>query len=523
MRNGGYLNYDPSVTVHIFRQPGANIIETNNRIRAQLPFLHAVIPQGIDMTIVLDRTTTILASLKDVQCSLMISVLLVILVVFVFLRSARATLIPSVAVPVSLIGTFSVMYLLGYSLDNLSLMALTISTGFVVDDAIVVMENISRYVEQGMEPFDAAMKGAQEIGFTVLTMSISLIAVFIPLLMMGGIVGRLFREFAVTLSITILFSLLISLTCTPCMCAHLLKHRASGAARRLFRFSERCFEKLLALYRHSLLWALDNSALMLTALLLMIALNAVLIVKIPKGFFPRQDTGALQGGMQGPQDASFPVMNASIKSAIEVIRQDPAVQNVEGYVGQGNGGFVYVALKPLEERKIGADEVINRLRPKLNRLPVASVFLQSAQDLRIGGRSSNALYQYTIQSDSVEDLSHWGPILLSNMRTLPGFQDVNTDQQNGGLDEVLTFDRTMMARMGLTSQAVDTALYDAFGQAQVSVIYTRLNQYYVVLEVAPQFWQSPAGLNYTFPAASSNGAIPLNAVTTAGTAPLPSS
>ena len=247
----------------------------------------------------------------------------------------------------------------------------------------------------------------------------------------------------------------------------------------------------------------------------MIALNAVLIVKIPKGFFPRQDTGALQGGMQGPQDASFPVMNASIKSVIEVIRKDPAVENVEGYVGQGNGGFIYVALKPLDERKIGADAVINRLRPKLNRLPIASVFLQSAQDLRIGGRGSNALYQYTLQSDNVDDLSHWGPILLNNMKTLPGFQDVNTDQQNGGLDEKLTFDRTMMARMGLTSQAVDTALYDAFGQAEVSVIYTRLNQYYVVLEVAPQFWQSPAGLNYTYPAASSNGAVPLNAVTTA--------
>ena len=437
------------------------------------------------------------------------------MVVFVFLRSARATLIPSVAVPVSLIGTFSVMYLVGYSLDNLALMALTISTGFVVDDAIVVMENISRYVEQGMAPFDAAMKGAQEIGFTVMTMSISLIAVFIPLLMMGGIVGRLFREFAVTLSLTILFSLLISLTTTPCMCAHLLKHHDAEKHGALFRFGERGFEKLLAWYRHSLLWALDNSALMLTSLLLMIALNAVLIVKIPKGFFPRQDTGALQGGMQGPQDASFPVMNASMKSVIQVIRKDPAVQDVEGYVGQGNGGFVYVALKPLAQRKISADQVINRLRPKLISLPIAAVFLQASQDLRIGGRSSNALYQYTLQSDNVDDLSHWGPILLNNMRPLPGFQDVNTDQQNGGLDEKLTFDRTMMARMGLTSQAVDTALYDAFGQAQVSVIYTRLNQYYVVMEVAPQFWQSPAGLNYTFPAASSNGAVPLNAITTA--------
>ncbi len=522
VRNAGYLDYDPSITVHVFRQPGANIIQTNKRIRAQLPFLMAVIPQGIDTKIVLDRTTTILASLKDVERSLMISVLLVILVVFVFLRSARATLIPSVAVPVSLIGTFSVMYLLGYSLDNLSLMALTISTGFVVDDAIVVMENISRYVEQGMAPFDAAMKGAQEIGFTVLTMSISLIAVFIPLLMMGGIVGRLFREFAVTLSITILFSLIISLTATPCMCAHLLKHHEAEKHGAIFRFSESAFEKLRAFYRHTLLWALDNSILMLTVLLLTIALNAVLIVKIPKGFFPRQDTGALQGGMQGPQDASFPVMNASVKAAIRVIKQDPAVDAVEGYVGSGNGGFIYVALKPLDERKIGADAVINRLRPKLNRLPIASVFLQSAQDLRIGGRGSNALYQYTVQSDNVDDLAHWGPILLSNMKTLPGFQDVNMDQQNGGLDEKLTYDRTAMARMGLTTQAVDSALYGAFGQSEVSVIYTRLNQYYVVLEVAPQYWASPDGLNYTYPKASSNGATPLSAVSTAvaGTTPI---
>ena len=317
------------------------------------------------------------------------------------------------------------------------------------------------------------------------------------------------------LSLTaILFSLLVSLTTTPCMCAHLMKHHEAEKHGVLFRLSERGFERLLAWYRHSLLWALDNSVLMLAILLLMIALNAVLIVKIPKGFFPRQDTGALVGGMQGPQDASFPVMNASVKSVIQVIRKDPAVQNVEGYVGQGNGGFVYVALKPLNQRKISADDVINRLRPKLNRLPIATTYLQAAQDLRIGGRGSNALYQYTLQSDNVDDLSHWGPILLNNMRPLPGFQDVNTDQQNGGLDEKLTFDRTMMARMGLTSQAVDTALYDAFGQAEVSIVYTRLNQYYVVMEVAPQYWQSPAGLNYTFPAASSNGAVPLNAVTT---------
>ena len=346
----------PSVTVIIFRQPGANIIQTNARIRAQLPFLEAVMPQGIKTTVVLDRTTTIKASLHDVESSLIISVGLVILVVFLFLRNGRATLIPSVAVPVSLIGTFAVMYLLNYSLDNLSLMALTISTGFVVDDAIVVMENISRHLEMGMPPAEAALKGAQEIGFTVFTISMSLIAVFIPLLMMGGIVGRLFREFAVTLSTAILVSMVISLTTTPMMCAHLLKAHGDEKHGRLYRASERFFEGMLNIYRHSLLWVLDNSGLMLMVLLLIIALNVVLIVKIPKGFFPQQDTGAMVGGVQGPQDASFGVMNSSIKALVNVIKADPAVANVNAYTGGGgggtNGGFIYVALKPLDERKV---------------------------------------------------------------------------------------------------------------------------------------------------------------------------
>jgi multidrug efflux pump len=531
IRTAGYLNGTPSVTVIIFRQPGANIIQTNNRIRAQLPFLQAVMPQGINTTIVLDRTTTIKASLHDVESSLIISVVLVILVVFLFLRNGRATLIPSVAVPVSLIGTFSVMYLLNYSLDNLSLMALTISTGFVVDDAIVVMENISRYLEMGMPPAEAALKGAKEIGFTVLTMSTSLIAVFIPLLMMGGIVGRLFREFAVTLSTAIIVSMVISLTTTPMMCAHLLKAHKGETHGAIYRASERFFDGMLSVYRHSLLWVLDNSGLMLVVLLLTIALNVVLIIKIPKGFFPQQDTGALVGGVQGPQDASFPVMNASIKALVNVIKADPAVANVNAYTGSSggggggggsNGGFIYAALKPLDERKVGAMEIINRLRPKMNRLPVATAFLQAAQDLRIGGRGSNALYQYTLQADNVQDLAKWGPILLLQMKRLPGFQDVNTDQQNGGLEEVLNYDRTTAARLGLTPASLDTALYNAFGQAEVSVIYTQLNQYYVVLEVAPQYWQSPDGLNYTYPGASAAGVIPIKAVSTAqaGTTPL---
>jgi multidrug efflux pump len=527
IRTAGYLNGIPSVTVIIFRQPGANIIQTNARIRAQLPFLAAVMPQGIKTTVVLDRTTTIKASLHDVESSLITSVVLVILVVFVFLRNGRATLIPSVAVPVSLIGTFAVMYMLGYSLDNLSLMALTISTGFVVDDAIVVMENISRYLEQGMDPTEAALKGAKEIGFTVLTMSTSLIAVFIPLLMMGGIVGRLFREFAVTLSTAIIVSMVISLTTTPMMCAHLLKTHEGEKHGAIYRAMERFFDGMLNLYRHSLLWVLDNSGLMLVVLLLTIALNVVLIIKIPKGFFPQQDTGALVGGVQGPQDASFPVMNASIKALVNVIKADPAVANVNAYSGSNggggsNGGFIYAALKPLDERKVSAAEIINRLRPKMNRLPVAQAFLQAAQDLRIGGRGSNALYQYTLQADNVSDLAHWGPLLLTQIKRLPGFQDVNSDQQNGGLEEYVTYDRTTAARLGLTPASLDSSLYNAFGQAEVSVIYTQLNQYYVVLEVAPQYFQSPTGLDFTYPAATVNGWSPLKAVATAraGTTPI---
>jgi multidrug efflux pump len=386
----------------------------------------------------------------------------------------------------------------------------------VVDDAIVVMENIARYLEMGFPPAVAALKGAKEIGFTVLTMSTSLIAVFIPLLMMGGIVGRLFREFAITLSTAILVSMVISLTTTPMMCAHLLKHHEGEKHGRIYRASERFFDGMLSIYKHSLSWVLDNSGLMLVVLLLTIALNVVLIIKIPKGFFPQQDTGALVGGMQGPQDASFPVMDASARAIVNTIKADPAVQNVITYTGgngASNGGFVYVALKPLDQRKIGAPEIINRLRPKLNHLPVASVFLQAAQDLRIGGRGSNALYQYTLQADNVNDLAHWGPILLNQIKKLPGFQDVNSDQQNGGLDEYLTYDRTTAARLGLTSQALDSSLYSAFGQSEASVIYTQLNQYYVVLEVAPRFFQSPEGLNYTYPRAT-NGVTPISAVST---------
>jgi len=512
VRAAGYLNGKRSVTVIIFRQPGANIIETVDRIRAQLPYVQASIPLGIETTIVLDRTTTIRASVGDVERTLLISIGLVIVVVFVFLRNGRATLIPAVAVPVSLVGTFAVMYMFGYSLDNLSLMAMTIATGFVVDDAIVVMENISRHLENGMRPFAAALKGAEEIGFTVFTISISLIAVFIPLLLMGGIVGRLFREFAVTLSTAVLVSMIISLTTTPMMCAFLLKNERAEKHGRMYMASENFFDWVLSLYRGSLHWALDHPVLILIVLAATIALNVWLIVKIPKGFFPVQDTGVIQGSVRGPQDSSFPAMNDSIRQIGAVIKKDPAVANVLAVAGGGgatNTGSVYIALKPLAERKVTAPQIISRLRSQLNHLPVASAFLQASQDLRIGGRSSNAMYQYTLQSDNVQDLSKWAPTILNQMQHLSGLQDVSSDQQNGGLDEVMDYDRVTAAKLGLTAQSLDSTLYGAFGQSEVSIIYTQLNQYYVVLEVAPQYWQTPEGLKDIYLHTSGSGNIPL--------------
>jgi multidrug efflux pump len=515
IRTAGYLNGKRAVTVIIFRQPGANIIATVDRIRTQLPFIKATIPQDIDTTIVLDRTTTIRASVGDVERTLLISIGLVIVVVFIFLRNGRATFIPGIAVPVSLIGTFAVMYLFGYSLDNLSLMAMTISTGFVVDDAIVVMENIARHLESGMRPFAAALKGAQEIGFTVFTISISLIAVFIPLLLMGGIVGRLFREFAVTLSTAILVSMVISLTTTPMMCAYLLRSEREQKHGRIYMANEKVFDWVLSLYRGTLRWVLDNPTPTLIVLFLTIALNVVLIVKIPKGFFPQEDTGAITGGVQGPQDSSFPAMNGAIQQIGGVIKNDPAVANVIAFTG-GNGatntGNLYIALQPLSARNVSAAQIIDRLRPQLNRLPVASAFLQAVQDLRIGGRGGNAMYQYTIQSDNVQDLSKWGPIILAEMKRLPGLQDVSSDQQNGGLDELMSYDRVTAAKLGLTVQSLDSTLYSAFGQSEVSIIYTQLNQYYVVLEVAPQYWQNPEGLKDVYLPTSGGGNIPLLAV-----------
>jgi multidrug efflux pump len=418
------------------------------------------------------------------------------------------------------------MYLCGYSIDNLSLMALTISTGFVVDDAIVVMENITRHIEDGMDPFAAALKGAKEIGFTVFSISMSLIAVFIPLLLMGGIVGRLFREFAVTLSTAILVSMVVSLTTTPMMCAYILKNEHEQKHGRMYMAMDQFFEWNLSLYRRSLHWVLENPVLILTVLFLTIALNVAIVIKIPKGFFPQQDTGSLGGAVRGPQDASFYSMNDAIQKILRVVKADPAVQNAISFTGGGgasNTANMFISLKPLNERKIGAADVINRLRPKLNRLTGASSFLQASQDLRIGGRSSNALYQYTIQADTLSDLATWGPKLLAEIMHLPGFQDVSSDQQNGGLDEVLNYDRVTAAKLGQTAQSLDAGLYSAFGQSEVSIIYTQLNQYYVVLEVAPEYWETPAGLKdiYFHPPGTSSttasGNVPLSTMAAAKT------
>ena len=520
IRAAGYVNGKPGVLLIIFRQPGANIIDTVDRIRASIPSLKASIPAAMDFTIMLDRTTTIRASVSDVERTLAISIALVILVVFLFLRNVRATLIPSVAVPVSLIGTFAVMYLCRYSIDNLSMMALTIATGFVVDDAIVVIENISRYLEQGYSPMDAALKGASEIGFTVLSISISLVAVFIPILMMSGIVGRLFREFAVTLSVAILISLVISLTTTPMMCSRLLKHMDESAHNKLFQASERAFNRVLGTYERSLSWVLNHSGLTLTILLLTIALNGYLFYVVPKGFFPQQDNGTVFGGIQAEQDISYQAMQTITKRFVDIVGKDPAAQNVMAFTGGAgavNSGFIYMALKPLDERKISASDVINRLRPKLISVPGATAFLQAGQDLRIGGRQSSAQYQYTIQSDNLDDLVAWGPTLLTQMRQQHMLTDVNTDQQNSGLETELIYDRETASRLGITPKQIDTSLYEAFGQAQVSTMYTSLNQYHVVMEVAPQFWQSPDALKDVYVEASQGKEVPLNAIAHAET------
>jgi multidrug efflux pump len=516
IRTSGYLDGKPSVPLVIFREPGANIIQTVDAIKAALPSLKASIPTGINMDVVLDRTTTIRASVREIERTLIVSIMLVVLVVFLFLRSPRATMIPAVVVPVSLVGTFGVMYLLGYSVDNLSLMALTISTGFVVDDAIVVIENVSRHLEAGLTPMQAALRGAREVGFTVLSISLSLVAVFLPILLMGGIVGRLFREFAVVLSTAILISLVVSLTTTPMMCSRLLRYRRPDDHGKIYRASEKVFAAILGWYERSLQVVLRHPAITLAVLLVTIAVNVFLFVIVPKGLFPQQDNGTIQGGIQGSQDISFSAMDAATLKFVNLVKSDPAVAHVIGFTGgQGavNSGFIFVALKPLSERKIRADQIIARLRPKLNSVPGSSLFLQAGQDLRIGGRQSNAQYQYTIQSDNQDDLTKWGPILLARMGKLHGFTEVNTDQQNQGLQSSLVYDRPTAARLGISAQTLDSTLYDAFGQAEVSTMYTAMNQYYVVMEAAPQFWQGPQGLHSIYlRATNSSVVVPLDAV-----------
>jgi multidrug efflux pump len=514
LRNSGYANGKPSVLVILFRQPGANIIQVVDRLRSMLPQLKATIPQAIDMQVAMDQTVTIRSSLRDVELTLGISVLLVLVVVFFFLRNPRTTFIPSIAVPVSLIGTFGVMYLLHFSLDNLSLMALTISTGFVVDDAIVVIENITRYIERGMRPFEAALKGAQEIGFTVLTISISLVAVFIPLLMMGGIVGRLFREFSLTLSIAIAISMVVSLVTTPMMCAHLLKPpRAHGG---IYRATERAFQWVVALYGKALNVVLRHCFITLLVLLGAIALNVYLFVRIPKGFFPQQDTGRLNGAIQADQDTSFQAMDPLLRRFVEVVGADPAVDTVNGFTGGGRGGAtntarMFISLKPLAERKVTADQVIARVRPKLARIPGATLYLQAAQDLRIGGRQSNAQYQFILQGDNVRDLEVYAPRMLNRLHTIPILADVNSDQQNHGLQVYVDYDRETAARFGISPQLIDNTLYDAFGQRPVSTMYTSLNQYHVIMEAAPKYWRSPEVLRQLYVRSPSGSEAPLSA------------
>jgi multidrug efflux pump len=497
LRNSGLFDGMPTVVLTIFREPGANIIKTVDGIRAVLPQLQASLPGAVDIAVAVDRTPTVRASLDDTQRTLIIAIVLVIGVVFVFLGSARATLIPAVAVPISIIGTFAAMWLMGFSLDNLSLMALTIATGFVVDDAIVVLENIARHMEAGMGRVQAALLGAREVGFTVLSITVSLIAVFLPILLMGGIVGRLFREFALTLSLAIIVSLVISLTTTPMLCALFLKVGANDTKPSLFfRTTEGIFARMLRFYQRTLHWSLDHPLLVMVVLVFTIGLNVYLYIVIPKGFFPQQDTGTLIGNIQADQSTSFQSMRTKLRTIQSIVQRDTAVASVVGYTGgrQTNTANLYVALKPQSARDVTADQVIARLRDKLAHVPGARLFLQSVQDIRIGGRQSNAQYQYTLQGDDAPTLYQWAPKLTDQLRQDPDLADVNSDQQQAGLQTDLVIDRDTAARLNLTPATIDNTLYDAFGQREVSTIYNPLNQYHVVMELAPRYWQSPQTL-----------------------------
>jgi len=519
VRTAGLANGEPAVVMVLFRQPGANILETVDRVRALLPQLQASIPQNIHLGVILDRTPTIRASIHDVEITLVISIALVVLVVFIFLRNVWATVIPSVAVPLSLVGTFGVMYLVGYTLDNLSLMALTISTGFVVDDAIVVIENISRYLEQGMSPMEAAFTGSKEISFTVISMSTSLIAVFIPILLMSGIVGRLFREFAVTLCTAIVVSLAVSLTTTPMMCARFLKHE-TGEHGWLYKFSERGFDWMRDEYEFALQWVLHHQRTILTLTLATIGLSGYLFYIVPKGFFPQQDTGRLTGNVLADQDISFAAMKDKLQTFSDILQADPDVDTVSASTGGGFGGStnsarMFIQLKPQgSQRKLTSDQVIARIRGKAAHVPGATLFLQSVQDVRTGGRQSSSQYQYTMQADSISDLNLWAPRMLAAISKISEIKDANSDQQVHGLQTTIVVDRDTASRLGVPMAAIDGTLNDAFGQRQVSNIYKGLNQYHVVLEVAADFRQDPGALNNIYVQSSTTGTlIPLSTFT----------
>ena len=508
LRNFGLANGKPAVMILLYRQPGANIIGTVDRVKALIPQLRASISPAIEVGLAADRSTTIRTSLRDVEWTLLLAIVLVILVVFAFLRNLRATLIPMVAVSVSLVATFAVMYLMGYSLDNLSLMALTVATGFVVDDAIVVLENVTRHIEDGMAPLQASIKGAREVGFTVLSMSVSLVAVFIPILLMGGIIGRLFREFAVTISIAIVMSLVVSLTTMPMMCAMLLRSKTGQRHGRVYQLSERLLDGTLNLYKRSLILALRHPMAILLSLIAVCGLNFYLYDAIPKGFFPQQDTGRFSGVIFGDQSISFQLMRQKFTQFASIVQQDPAVETVVGFTGLAttNFGFVFISLRPLSQRRVSSEQVLDRLRRETAVVPGATLYLQGEQDLRVGGRASNAQYQFTLQGPNLDELNEWTPKIVTALQGEHTLADVNSDQQNQGLESDLVIDRDAAAQLGITVSQIDNTLYDAFGQRQVSTIYVARNQYHVILEVAPRFWQNPETLKDVY-VSTSGGSV----------------
>jgi multidrug efflux pump len=513
----GWAGQERAIILNVQRQPGANVIQTADRVKALLPQLKATLSQGIDMSILADRTETVRASVRDVQFTLLLTIFLVVAVIYVFLRSLRATIIPGVAVPLSLLGTFGLMYLCGYSLNNLSLMALTISTGFVVDDAIVMIENISRFIEEGDPPFEAALKGAKQIGFTIVSLTVSLVAVLIPLLFMGGIIGRLFREFAVTLSIAIGVSALLSLTLTAMMCAHMLKPQGEEKEGRFQRWTERMWERMVRLYQRGLEWVLDHQRTTLLVTLATLLFTLLLAFVIPKGFFPQQDTGLLIGVTEGAPDASFARMMDRQRALADVVLQDPAVATVASFIGAdgtnqtSNSGRLSIALQPRDQRSEDAQQIIERLQPKLQQVEGIQIFLQPVQDLQIESRISRTQYQYTLEDADPRELAEWGPKVVDKLQQLPQLRDVASDQQTAGLQEKLDIDRDTAARMGILPQSIDDALYDAFGQRQVSTIFTQLNQYRVILEVRPEDQENPEALKRIYLKSSTGDQVPLSA------------